>query len=181
VSIHTGIQLQTDGAVRTAPLDGTGAALRPHVEDGALIINGAVRHNTQVPSRIMHLITVTTQQASTVTNNSHTHNIKKFGNIGWFTNLDIKKRHEDLILYKKYTPEEYPKYDDYDAINVDKVKDIPIDYDGVMGVPITFLDYYNPDQFEIVGTIGAAGKYNVGPAILNGKAKFKRILIKRKK
>ena len=68
----------------------------------------------------------------------------------WFTNLDHKKRHEKLILYKKYTPEAYPKYDNYDAINVDKVADIPYDYDGVMGVPITFLDKYNPEQFEIV-------------------------------
>lgn len=68
----------------------------------------------------------------------------------WFTNLDIQKRHEKLILWKNYTPEEYPKYDNYDAINVDKVSEIPCDYDGVMGVPITFLDKYNPDQFEIV-------------------------------
>lgn len=77
--------------------------------------------------------------------------IKKFGNIGWFTNLDLAKRHEKLILWKNYTSEEYPKYDNYDAINVDKVSEIPIDYDGVMGVPITFLDKYNPEQFEIVG------------------------------
>ena len=76
--------------------------------------------------------------------------IKKFGNKLWFTNLDHKKRHEKLILYKKYNPEEYPKYDNYDAINVDKVTEIPVDYDGVMGVPITFLDKYNPEQFEIV-------------------------------
>ena len=76
--------------------------------------------------------------------------IKKFGNIGWFTNLDVAKRHEKLILWKKYTQEEYPKYDNYDAINVDKVSEIPCDYDGVMGVPITFLDKYNPEQFEIV-------------------------------
>lgn len=69
----------------------------------------------------------------------------------WFTNLDIKKRHENLILYKHYSPEEYPKYDNYDAINVDKVGEIPLDYDGVMGVPITFLDKYNPEQFEIIG------------------------------
>ena len=62
-----------------------------------------------------------------------------------------KKRHEDLILYKKYNPEEYPKYDNYDAINVDKTNDIPMDYKGVMGVPITFLDKYNPEQFEIIG------------------------------
>ena len=69
----------------------------------------------------------------------------------WFTNLDIKKRHEKLILWKIYTPEEFPTYDNYDAINVDKVSDIPCDYDGVMGVPITFLDKYNPEQFEIIG------------------------------
>lgn len=75
---------------------------------------------------------------------------RSMGNICWYTNLDHEKRHEDLPLYKHYTPEEYPKYDNYDAINVDKVSDIPCDYDGVMGVPITFLDKYNPKQFEIV-------------------------------
>jgi len=69
----------------------------------------------------------------------------------WFTNLKIKKTEEDLILYKKYTKEEYPKYDNYDAINVDKVKEIPMDYKGHMGVPVTFLNKYNPDQFEIIG------------------------------
>ena len=69
----------------------------------------------------------------------------------WFTNLDIKKRHEKLIMYKHYTPEEYPKYDNYDAIDVKKVEDIPMDYDGVMGVPDTFLDKFNPNQFEIIG------------------------------
>ncbi|MGQ3637360.1 adenine-specific methyltransferase EcoRI family protein [Ornithobacterium rhinotracheale] len=74
----------------------------------------------------------------------------KFRNVHWFTNLDHNKRHEKLILYKKYTPEEYPKYDNYDAINVNKVAEIPCDYRGVMGVPITFLDKYNPEQFEIV-------------------------------
>lgn len=68
----------------------------------------------------------------------------------WFTNLDIKKRHEDLILYKKYTAEEFPKYDNYDAIEVSKTSDIPMDYDGIIGVPITFLDKFNPSQFEIV-------------------------------
>lgn len=71
--------------------------------------------------------------------------------VHWFTNLDIDKRHEDLILYREYSPKEYPKYENFDAINVDKTKDIPIDYDGVMGVPITFMDKYNPDQFEIIG------------------------------
>ena len=77
--------------------------------------------------------------------------IKKFGNIGWFTNLDVAKRHEKLILWKNYSPEEYPKYDNYDAINVGKVSKIPCDYSGVMGVPITFLDSFSPDQFEILG------------------------------
>ena len=77
--------------------------------------------------------------------------IKKFGNKLWFTNLDIAKRHEKLILWKHYSPEEYPTYDNYDAINVDKVDRIPCDYDGIMGVPITFLGKYNPNQFEILG------------------------------
>lgn len=71
--------------------------------------------------------------------------------VRWFTNLDYIERHEDLIPYKQYTPEEYPKYENYDAINIDKTKDIPFDYKGYMGVPITFLDKYNPEQFEIIG------------------------------
>ena len=71
--------------------------------------------------------------------------------IRWFTNLDYKERHEDLILYKNYTPDLYPKYENYDAINVNKTEDIPCDYEGIMGVPITFMDKYNPDQFEIIG------------------------------
>ena len=78
---------------------------------------------------------------------------KKYGKvpaIAWFTNLDHKKCHEFLTLTEKYDPAKYPKYDNYDAINVDKTVDIPKDYDGVMGVPITFLDKYNPEQFEIV-------------------------------
>lgn len=74
-----------------------------------------------------------------------------FGNIGWYTNLGHKRRNEELIMYKHYTPEEYPKYENYDAINVDRVSDIPCDYEGAMGVPITFLDKYNPMQFEIIG------------------------------
>ena len=74
------------------------------------------------------------------------------GNICWFTNLDIKKRHEDLILYRNYTPEEYPKYVNFNAIEVSKTADIPCDYDGLMGVPITFMDKYNPEQFEIIGS-----------------------------
>lgn len=77
---------------------------------------------------------------------------RSLGNICWFTNLDIKKRHEELILVKRYDPDVYLHYVNYDAINVDKVADIPCDYAGVMGVPITFMEKYNPDQFEILGT-----------------------------
>ena len=76
----------------------------------------------------------------------------RLGNAGWFTNLDHKGRHESLILYKCYTPSEYPAYDNYNAINVDKTAEIPMDWDGAMGVPITFLDKHNPEQFEILGT-----------------------------
>ena len=76
--------------------------------------------------------------------------------VRWFTNIDYNERHEELVLYKNYSPEEYPKYEDYDAINVDVSTDIPMDYDGVIGVPITFLDKYSPDQFEIVG-LGIVG------------------------
>ncbi len=71
--------------------------------------------------------------------------------VRWWTNLDYPQRHEDLILYETYSPEKYPKYDNYDAINVDRVAQIPQDYDGIMGVPITFMDKYNPEQFEIIG------------------------------
>lgn len=79
---------------------------------------------------------------------------RSLGNACWFTNLDLAKRHEDLILYKSYDRASYPTYDNYDAIEVSKVADIPKDYDGVMGVPLTFLDKHNPDQFEIVGLSG---------------------------
>lgn len=83
----------------------------------------------------------------------HIENGKKMARVStscWFTNLPVKKHTEDLVLYKHYTPEEYPKYDNYDAINVNTYTDIPCDYEGVMGVPITFLDKYNPEQFEII-------------------------------
>ena len=86
---------------------------------------------------------------------------KKFGNIIWFTNLDHKRRHEELILYKKYNEEEYPKYDNYDAIEVSKVADIPMDYEGVMGVPVSFMDKYCPDQFEIVGRCENLDSYSL--------------------
>jgi len=75
----------------------------------------------------------------------------RLGNACWFTNLGHQRRQEKLLLYRGYTPEEHLKYDNYDAINVDKIRDIPMDYAGVIGVPITFLSKHNPDQFEIIG------------------------------
>jgi len=99
--------------------------------------------------------------------------------------LDIKKRHEDLIPYKEYygNEGEYPKYDNYDAINVNKTKEIPMDYEGVMGVPITFMDKYNPDQFEIIGQMVTTkiDELNQGYPYVNGKKIYARILLKNKK
>ena len=90
--------------------------------------------------------------------------------VRWFTNIPHDKRNQPLDLYKKYNAEEFPKYDNYDAINVNKVTDIPMDYYGVIGVPITFLYKYCPTQFEIIGKLNP---------LLNGKRLYKRILIKR--
>lgn len=111
--------------------------------------------------------------------------------VRWFTNMDYPQRHEDLVLYKHYTPEEYPTYDNYEAINVNVSNDIPCDYDGVMGVPITFLDKCNPDQFEILGLSASAGYTEdiVGiPLLLKGDARplinakntYARIFIRKK-
>ena len=114
---------------------------------------------------------------------------RSMGNVCWYTNLEIPKRHERLPLYKKYSPEEFPKYDNYEAINVDKTADIPEDYEGVMGVPITFMDKYNPEQFEIIGLIagnirGLAGIPSStgkdGP-YMGGKLKYGRILIRHRR
>jgi hypothetical protein len=94
---------------------------------------------------------------------------RSFGNMCWFTNLDLSKRHEDLILYRSYDETAYPNYDNYDAIHVNKVADIPMDFDGVMGVPITFLNKHNPDQFEIVGLIAGNIKGLAGIPSSTGK------------
>lgn len=113
---------------------------------------------------------------------------RSMGNICWFTNLDIPKRHEELLLYTNYNENDYPKYDNYDAINVDRVAFIPCDYTGVMGVPITFMHNYNPEQFEIIDGIGRysvmhneetkkAGKYL---SMVDGKAKFFRIVVRKR-
>lgn len=115
------------------------------------------------------------------------------GNTSWFTNLDTTKRHEELTFYKKYSPEEYPKYDNYDAIEVGKVADIPIDYRGAMGVPDTFLDKHNPNQFELIGipfgdlgkALGVTKNYRGRTDISvtrngNTRCPFSRIIIKAK-
>ena len=100
----------------------------------------------------------------------------------WYTNLDYPQRHEEMVLYKHYCPEEYPKYDNYDAINVDKTTDIPCDYDGVMGVPITFMDKYSPEQFEILGIANSARWIGWECyTIINGNKLYNRILIRRKR
>ena len=119
---------------------------------------------------------------------------RKFINVKgvrWITNVDYRQRHEDIILYMKYTPEKYPRYDNYDAIEVSKTAEIPMDYFGAMGVPITFLDKYNPNQFEILGHTSSS---DLSPAveelrtdlknrnrgIINGQQKYDRILIRRR-
>lgn len=115
------------------------------------------------------------------------------GSVYWFTNLDNRKRHEDIILFKTYygNENEYPKFDNYDAINVNKVADIPIDFKGVMGVPITFIDKYNPEQFEIVSSndvrvnetiaIKEHGLIKDKEGAIDGKPTYVRVLIKNKR
>lgn len=102
--------------------------------------------------------------------------------VRWFTNLDYKQRHEDLILYKHYLPNEYPKYDNYNGINVDKTADIPMDFNGAMGVPITFLDKYSPEQFKLIkfrkGDDNKDLRYTIGGET---KQPYFRIIIKNKK
>lgn len=131
----------------------------------------------------------------------------KFRNVSWFTNLDFEKRHERLTLYKRYSPEEYPRYDNYDAIEVSKVSEIPYNYAGTMGVPVTFLDKYSPEQFEILGMcenldlyglktrvytareckeryfelFGKEGTYDLNASgVIRGKKVYLRMLIKQK-
>ena len=103
------------------------------------------------------------------------------GNINWYTNLEHNKRNKELQLYRKYNSKNHPKYDNYDIINVDRITDIPMDYNGIMGVPITILDKYNPNQFEIVG-IANSSRYIFHNCftIIKGKKIYNRILLKNK-
>ena len=115
---------------------------------------------------------------------------RRMGNICWFTNLDFEKRHEKMLLWKKYSPEAYPKYDNYEAIEVSKTADIPCDWQGAIGVPITFMSQYNPDQFVIVGATESEGvgfsaglwspESETAQPLINGVRKYKRIFIRRR-
>lgn len=129
----------------------------------------------------------------------HRKGMIRVSGVNWYTNLDISKRHDEIVLYKRYSPEEYPKYDNYDAINVNVTTDIPCDYNGIMGVPVTFLDKYNPNQFEIIwqasGNTRACAPKEVlsevgyrphpedrgGCGVVNGVRVYSRILIRRKR
>ena len=132
----------------------------------------------------------------TATASDHRKGMIRVSGVVWYTNIDHKKRHEKLDLYKKYNAEEYPLYDNYNAINVNKTADIPLDYDGIIGVPVTFMDKYNPEQFEIIwqasGNTRASAPKDVlerlcykphkedrgGCPVLNGKRLYSRIFIK---
>ncbi|MBO4662554.1 MAG: adenine-specific methyltransferase EcoRI family protein [Bacteroidaceae bacterium] len=134
------------------------------------------------------------QYEDIATAGNHKEGMIRVSGVQWFTNLEIKKRHENLILYRHYISDEYPHYDNYDAIDVGKTDDIPCDYDGVMGVPDTFLEKFNPDQFEIIGLgngdlakqIGVTKNYRgrTDLAYTKGnihKCPYSRILIRKKK
>ena len=128
----------------------------------------------------------------------HRKDMIRVSGVNWFTNLEIPKRYEDLDLVCRYSPEAYPNFDNYNAINVGRTQDIPCDYSGIMGVPITFLDKYNPNQFEIIwqasGNTRASAPSEVlkdvgykahpedrgGCGVVNGKRQYSRILIRNK-
>ena len=125
---------------------------------------------------------INTQYEDTASDADHREGMIRVSGVLWYTNMDIHKRHEDMDLVCHYSPEEYPTYDNFDAIEVSKAADIPDDYNGLMGVPITFLTKYNPDQFEIVGVLnhGCDSIYDKAKPILNGKELYSRILIRNK-
>jgi len=117
----------------------------------------------------------------------HKEGMIRVSGVQWFTNMDITKRHEKMVLYKEYYSEDYPKYDNYNAIEVSKTVNIPMNYDGAMGVPITFMNKYNPEQFEILGCSYSYGEpkgYHINgknfSVSVNSKQIYKRIFIKRK-
>lgn len=124
------------------------------------------------------------------TASDHKEGMIRVSGVMWFTNLDHKKRHEFFDLWATYNPEDFPHYDNYDAIEVSKTRNIPTDWKGAMGVPITFMDKYNPEQFEIIGATESEGKgfsnglwnenSKVAQPLVNGEKVYKRIFIKHK-
>jgi hypothetical protein len=135
-----------------------------------------------------HYLVPDSYQGNTIIDNSG-NRVKQMGNTYWFTNLDHSHRHNRIDCYKKYTAKEYPHYDNYDAINVDKTAEIPLDYNGVMGVPISFLDKYNPEQFDIEGTGEDNGRglsfglWKGGDlhCVVHNERKYKRIFIRHRR
>ncbi len=133
---------------------------------------------------------INTQYEDTASDADHRKGMIRVSGVLWFTNLEISKRHEKLDLVCKYMPEEYPLYENYNAIEVSKTSNIPYDYPGLMGVPIAFMDKYNPEQFEIIWTTDRGGdgfleRYKkphtrFDAPVVNGKGMYKRILIRNK-
>lgn len=129
--------------------------------------------------------------ADTAADLDHKSGMIRVSGVQWFTNMDITKRHEETILYRSYSVENYPTYDNYEAIEVSKTVDIPYDYEGYMGVPITFLNKYNPEQFEIIGTTDRGGDgfldflkkphTRFDAPVIDGKGVYKRIIIRNRK
>ena len=147
----------------------------PHIKEGRLWLGYGF------PRNCAHFISNYTDHATDLDKRD---GMIRVSGVVWYTNFDHKKHRERMILWRRYTPEEYPTYDNYDAIEVRKTRDIPFNYPGIMGVPITFLDKYNPDQFEIVGSNRGIdqdpeGVYGRG-SYLNGKETFKRLFIRNK-
>ena len=148
----------------------------PLIRDGKLWLGRGFHRNCA------HFIAPAYQDYATDVD--HREGMIRVSGVMWFTNLDHPKRHEPMVLYRKYTPDQYPKYDNYDAINVDRTNDIPYDYDGAMGVPITYLHKHSPDQFEIVGMDHEVITGYRGPEssrfYVQGNRKYARVVIRRK-
>lgn len=157
-----------------------------------LLMSNAMWLGNNNPSPKVFYVPHDTTERKNVSRDADGNLVASFGNIVWFTNLDIKKRHDELILVQRYNPEQYPKYDNFNAIDVSKVADIPCDYSGLMGVPITFMDKYNPEQFEIIDLLNrytVMDSQNTNDYVranhlhscnINGKPKFSRIVIRNK-
>jgi len=109
---------------------------------------------------------------------------RRMGNICWYTNLDIEKRHENILLFREYNPKDYPTYDNYNAIEVSRAADIPKDYDGIMGVPITFLNKYNPEQFDLLGIdkdfTSDGGRFTLVKSKRDIRRLYARLVVRRK-